>query len=73
MRVLECCRLRVKDIDFARRQIVVREAKGDKDRVVPLPERTRERLRGQIEVVKRLHREDLAAGHGRVWLPQRCR
>ena len=64
LRVMECCQLRVKDVDVPRGQLSVREGKGDKDRVVPLPERTRERLRARIEVVKRLHREDLAAGHG---------
>ena len=37
LRLLECCRLRVKDVDFGRRQLVVREGKGDKDRVVPVP------------------------------------
>ncbi len=69
LRLLECCRLRVKDIDFARGQIVVREGKGDKDRVVPLPQRAVERLRAQVEVVRRLHEKDVQAGHGRVWLP----
>jgi integron integrase len=69
MRLLECCRLRVKDIDFARRQIVVREGKGEKDRAVPLPGRLEPDLRKQIENVQTLHQEDLAAGHGRVWLP----
>ena len=69
MRLLECCRLRVKDVDFERRQIIVREGKGDKDRAVPLPERLTEQLHRQIEWVGQLHEQDLAAGHGRVWLP----
>lgn len=69
LRVLECCRLRVKDLDFDRHQILVRDGKGEKDRVVPLPRRVEERLRLQIEEVKAVHRRDLAAGHGRVWLP----
>ena len=69
MRVLECCRLRVKDVDFARQQIMVREAKGDKDRAVPLPARVEGRLREQIEQVRRQHAKDVRAGHGRVWLP----
>ena len=69
MRILECCRVRVKDVDFERRQIIVREGKGDKDRAVPLPERLIEQLRTQVEWVQRLHEQDLAEGHGRVLLP----
>ena len=69
LRILECCRLRVKDVDFGRHQILVRDGKGEKDRVVPLPRRVEERLRGQIADVKAIHQRDLAAGHGRVWLP----
>ena len=48
LRLLESCRLRVKDIDFERQQILVREGKGDKDRAVPLPERLSDRLQKQI-------------------------
>lgn len=69
LRLLECCRLRVKDVDFDRRQIVVREGKGDKDRVVPLPASVVERLHGQIEAVRHRHQGDVALGLGRVWLP----
>jgi len=69
LRLLESCRLRVKDVDFERRQIVVREGKGDKDRVVPLPGSVVERLQRQIEIVGRQHQADLAGGLGRVWLP----
>jgi integron integrase len=69
MRILECCRLRVKDVDFERRQIIVREGKGDKDRAVPLPERLIEQLHTQVEWVSRQHEHDVAEGHGRVWLP----
>jgi integrase len=47
LRLLECCRLRIKDVAFARKQLVVREGKGEKDRVTPLPVRTMERLRDQ--------------------------
>jgi integron integrase len=68
-RILECCRLRVKDLDFARKQILVRDGKGEKDRVVPLPARTETRLREQVAQVRRLHDRDLRKGHGRVWLP----
>jgi len=69
LRLLECCRLRVKDVDFERRQIVVREGKGDKDRAVPLPTSALDRLRRQIEAVRDQHRVDLDQGLGRVWLP----
>ena len=69
LRILECCRLRVKDVDFARQQMVVREGKGEKDRVVPLPARVEARLREQVVQVRRLHERDVRAGHGRVWLP----
>lgn len=73
LRLLETCRLRVKDVDFARGQIVVREGKGDRDRVVPLPKRVEDALRAQIEWVETLHRADVAAGNGRVWLPTALR
>ena len=69
LRILECCRLRVKDVDFARKQMVVREGKGEKDRVVPLPARVESRLREQVDQVRRIHERDVRAGHGRVWLP----
>jgi integrase len=48
---------------------VVREGKGEKDRAVPLPDRLQAALRKQIEHVSKLHAQDVAAGHGRVWLP----
>jgi integron integrase len=73
LRLLECCRLRVKDLDFARGQIVVREGKGDKDRAVPLPRSRIEVLRAQVQRVKLLHDRDLADGFGRVWLPTALR
>lgn len=69
MRVLGCCRLRVEDLDFDRHKITVREGKGDEDRSVPLPARLAQRPLGQREYLERLHRQDLAAGLGRVWLP----
>lgn len=69
MRVLECCRLRIKDLDFDRNQIVVREGKGDKDRVVPLPASLAGRMHEQVRRVERLHEEDLRAGLGNVWMP----
>jgi integron integrase len=69
VRLLECLRLRLKDVDFERGQLIVRDGKGEKDRAVPLPKRLEGRLREQIKRVRRLHANDLAAGHGRVWLP----
>lgn len=69
LRLLEACRLRVKDLDFDRNQIQVRDARGGRDRVVPLPGRVRERLRAQLRKVAELHERDVSAGHGEVWLP----
>ena len=69
LRILECCRLRVKDVDFDRHQILVRDGKGEKDRAVPLPKRAEAKLREQLVRVKVVHDRDVAAGHGRVWLP----
>ena len=69
MRLMECIRLRVKDIDFAYSQIVVRDGKGQKDRVVPLPQRPVETLQQHLEQVKRLHQEDLQQGYGAVFMP----
>lgn len=69
MRLLECLRLRVKDIEFARREIVVRAGKGNKDRVTMLPENLILPLQRQLERVKALHERDLAAGFGDVLLP----
>lgn len=69
MRLLEGLRLRVKDVDFGRGEIVVREGKGDKDRVTMLPGSLAERLRAQVSVVRALHAAELQAGRGDVWLP----
>jgi integron integrase len=69
LRLLECLRLRVKDIDFARLQITVREAKGNKDRVTMLPVSVAPALRDRLETVRTLHRQALAQGHGGVFLP----
>ncbi|MBI5665283.1 MAG: integron integrase [Nitrospirae bacterium] len=68
LRLMECIRLRVKDIDFAQNHIIVRDGKGQKDRITILPKRFHKPLREQIEIVKRLHDEDLAKGGGEVWL-----
>jgi integron integrase len=69
MRLMECIRLRVKDIDVAYRQIVVRNGKGQKDRVVPLPQRPVQALRQHLDTVERLHQTDLQQGYGVVFLP----
>lgn len=69
MRLLECCRLRVNDVDFARWQILVRDGKGMKDRVVPLPRKLEERLREAVAHRRAIHQQDLQAGAGTVWLP----
>jgi len=69
MRLMECVRLRVKDVDFGRNEICVRNGKGGKDRRVPLPRRLRERLREQVERVRVIHGQDLLLGLGEVHLP----
>jgi integron integrase len=66
LRLLECCRLRVQDVDLAQRQIRVRDGKGRKDRVTLLPESLVAPLRDHIEEVKRQHEADYLAGGGAV-------
>jgi integron integrase len=69
MRLMDCIRLRVKDIDFAYHQIVVRDGKGQKDRVEPLPQRLVAPLQQHLGPVQRLHQADLAQGYGAVYMP----
>jgi len=69
MRLLEALRLRVKDVEFSRNEIIVREGKGNKDRVTMLPASLNERLRLHLRGVKAQYEADLAAGQGEVWLP----
>lgn len=69
LRIMEALRLRVKDIDFARREILVREGKGFKDRVTMLPASLVEPLKAHLLKVQTLHKEDLSAGHGEVFMP----
>lgn len=69
MRIMEAVRLRVKDVDFQRREIVVREGKGNKDRVTMLPLSLVEPLQAHLVAVKRLHEDDLQKGFGEVYLP----
>ncbi len=69
LRVLECLRLRVKDLDFDRRHIIVRDAKGAKDRVTLLPDAVVPELRVHLQRRHERHRQDLLAGLGDTWLP----
>jgi integron integrase len=69
LRLMECLRLRVKDVDFEYRQITVREGKGAKDRMTMLPASLIAPLQAHLERVKALHQTDLAEGHGDVYLP----
>ena len=69
LRLLECARLRVKDVDFAANQIIVRAGKGDRDRVSMLPVAVKDDLVRHLEMVKRQHEADLRHGAGWVELP----
>ena len=69
MRIMEGVRLRVKDVDFARREILVRDGKGFKDRVTMLPRSIARRLHSHLADVREQHELDLADGLGDVWLP----
>ncbi|MDG6349472.1 integron integrase [Luteimonas sp. 8-5] len=69
LRLMECVRLRVKDLDFVRGEVTVRQGKGGKDRRTMLPARLREPLQVQVREVRRVHQRDLAAGFGEVWMP----
>lgn len=69
LRIMECLRLRIKDVDFERGEILVRDGKGAKDRVTMLPASVIPALREHVERARELHRQDLAAGHGEVHLP----
>lgn len=69
LRLLECCRLRVKDVDFGRNQITVRRGKGDKDRATMLPISAKPQLAAHLERMRSQHERDLASGAGWVELP----
>jgi integron integrase len=69
MRLIEGLRLRVKDVEFSRREVLVRDGKGGKDRVTVLPENLIAPLQEQIAKARALHQRDLSAGFGAVWLP----
>lgn len=69
LRLMECVRLRVQDVDFVRREITVRRGKGGKDRRTMLPASSVEALQNQMAQARRVHKRDLDAGFGAVWLP----
>lgn len=69
LRLMECLHLRVKDLEFSRGEVTVRDGKGGRDRVTMLPDSINAPLCGHLRGVKRLHESDLAAGWGRVLLP----
>lgn len=69
MRIMECLRLRIKDVDFTRKEILIRDGKGFKDRVTMLPVALINPLRDHLKNVKVLHDQDLEAGYGSVYMP----
>lgn len=69
MRLMECIRLRVLDVDFEYKQIIIRQAKGKKDRVVPIPLLLMDDLKHQIDRVEVQHQRDRANGYGHVYMP----
>lgn len=69
LRISEALRLRVKDIDFQTNQIIVREGKGEKERITMLPQSVKEALALHLERVKKMHEDDLRNGLGEVYLP----
>jgi integron integrase len=69
LRLMECLRLRVKDVDFGNNQILIRDAKGMKDRITVLPDSLKPLIQEHLERVKLLHQNDITKGYGRVHLP----
>lgn len=69
LRLMECIRLRVQDIDFSYHQILIRNGKGAKDRVVTLPHKLEPLLRAHLDQVRQLHEQDLTQGFGEVFMP----
>jgi integron integrase len=70
MRLMEVARLRVQDIDFGLKSIIVRGGKGDKDRMTVLPDAVKNKLKEHLSAVKKIHEQDLAKGFGEVYLPE---
>jgi len=69
MRLMECLRLRIKDVAFGQNQIIIRDAKGMKDRVTMLPEQIKPLLQEHLNGVRIIHQQDLRNGLGEVYLP----
>ena len=69
LRLMECLRLRVKDIDFGNHQIIVRDGKGEEDRFTPLPQSIIDDLQHHLKTVQLIHQKDLKDGFGEVYLP----
>jgi integron integrase len=69
LRLMECLRLRVQDVDVSRNEITVRDGKGAKDRVTMLPASLKAPLQDHLESVRRIHEQDLSEGYGRVQMP----
>ena len=69
MRLMECLQLRIKDVDLSRNEILIRDGKGDKDRITMLPESLKNEITTHLKRVKTIHRKDLSDGWGRVMLP----
>lgn len=70
LRLMECVRLRVQDLDFERSRVYVRGGKGDKDRTTVFPKKIQEDMRIQVSKVKEVHDKDLTSGYGLVYLPE---
>lgn len=69
MRLMELLKLRLKDLDFGNGRIAVRDGKGEKDRVVPMPQTLKKVLKARVELTLKQHESDLHDGYGSVWLP----
>jgi integron integrase len=69
LRLMECLRLRIQDIDFSRNEITVRDGKGAKDRITMLPESLKSPLNDHLRKIKAIHKKDLSAGWGRIFMP----
>jgi len=69
LRLMECLRLRVKDIDFGNHQIIVRDGKGEKDRLTMLPDALIPDLQTHLKTVSAIHQQDIKEGYGEVYLP----
>lgn len=69
LRLMECLRLRIKDIDFDQQQILIRDGKGQKDRITVMPRNFQDELLAHLKKVKKIHEQDLQQGYGEVFLP----